>query len=97
MWLVNRTPKPEICVNVTTMIKCLLPGTTTADAPAAVMGSKFIRSASILLPILIALSPGTAALTIARRSASGNWSRRAGRFFMRRRDNFTRKVEPGNT
>lgn len=86
--------RSEICVNVTTVIKYLLPGGTTTDTGEA--GSEIPRS-TLLLSVLIALSRLVAAtFAIALRSAraAGGWPSWTDGLFMGGWDNFSRKVQP---
>ena len=88
----------EICVNDTTVIKYLLPGSTTTDA--GVLGPVTLGSAALFLAVLITVTPwwpiGTT-LAITLRPASGGWSRWADRLFVGGRDDFCWEVQPNRT
>lgn len=84
-----------MCVNVTTMIRCLLPGGTATNT--GVLGPETVRSA-LLLTVLVALSwPETAAIAIALRTAGGSGPRLADGLFVGGRDDFGWEVQPGRT
>jgi hypothetical protein len=80
-------------VNVTTVIKYLIPGSATTNAgefgPVALR-----RTVLLLATVLIAISswPETATLAIALRTAGGGWPSRADGFFMGGRDDFSWEV-----
>jgi len=80
-------------VNVTTVVKCLVPGSTTTDA--GVLGPVTLRSPALLLTVFITVaswwSVGTT-LTIALRSASGGRPRWTDGLFVGGRDNFSWEV-----
>ena len=92
------TTRGEICVNVTTVIKYLLPGSATTDT--SVLGPETLRSTALLLSVLVTVAPwwsiGTT-LTIALRSASWGWSRWADGLFVGRGDNFSWEMQPNRT
>ena len=85
---------PEICVNVTTVIKYLLPGSAPTDP--APLGPETFRSTFLLLAtVVIAISswPETATFAITLGSASRtSRSGRTGGLFVGGRDNFSWKV-----
>ena len=90
---VAKTLRPEICVNVTTVIKYLLPGSATANA--GVLRPKSLRSTIILLAaviVTIASRPETATLAITLRPAGGGWPRWTDGLFVCGRDNFSWEV-----
>ena len=91
------TVRPEICVNVTTVIKYLLPGSATANT--GVLGSETLGSATFLLTVLIALSwrPVGTAIAITLRSTGGGWPGCADGPFVGGRDNLTREIQPNRT
>ena len=84
-------------MNVTTVIKYLLPGAATTNTTIA--GPEIVRS-TFLLAVLITFPwwpvNATLALTLTSASARG-WSRWADDFFMGGRDDFGWEVEPGET
>ena len=82
-------------MNVTTVIKYLLPGSATTNAGAGVLGPETLRSA-LLLTVLITLSwPVATTLTIPLWSTSGrsrpSW---ADYPLVGGRDNFGREMQP---
>jgi len=80
-------------VNVTTVIKYLLPGSATTDT--SVLGLVTLRSTTLLLAVFITVAPwwsiGTT-LAIALRSASGGRPSWADDLFVGGRDNFSWEV-----
>jgi len=86
-----------MCVNVTTVIMYLLPGSATTNA--SVLGSETLRSTALLLTVLIALTSRSVATTLAITlgSTSGSWPRCANGLFVGGGDNFSWKVQPNQT
>lgn len=93
----TETPRPEICVNVITMIKCLLPGTATTNTSET--GSVIPRSTALLLAVFIALSrrPVSATFALALGPTGGSRSSWTDGLFVGGRDDFFREVQPGRT
>ena len=87
----------EICVNVTTLIKYLLPGSATTNT--GVLRPETLGSATLLLAVFVTLAswPVTSTLAIARRPARGGRSSWTDCLFMCGRDNFSWEVQPDRT
>ena len=95
---VTEMARPEICVNVTTVIKYLLPGSATTDT--GVLGPEALRSTTLLLAVFVTLAsrPKSTTLTITLRSASGGgWSRWADGLFVSGGDDFSWEMQPDRT
>jgi hypothetical protein len=85
-------------VNVTTVIKYLLPGSATTNA--GVLGPETLGGTALLLAVLITLAswwPVGTALTIALRPTSRGRPGWASGLFVGGRDNFSWEVQPNRT
>lgn len=89
----GETTQHEISVNVTTMIKYLLPGTATTNT--SVLRPETLGS-TLLLAVFVTIVPSsvTTAVAVALRSANGSWPSRASSLFVGCGDNFSREVQP---
>jgi len=90
---IARMTKPEMCVNVTTVITYLLPGSPTTNA--GVLGPETLGGA-LLLTVFITFAswPEATALAFALSWTTGGCPRLTNGLFVGRRDNFSRKMQP---
>ena len=91
---VTETARPKAYVDVTTVIKYLLPGSTTTNT--GVLGPEVIRS-TLFLAVFVTFAswPVNTALAVARASASRScWPLWPGGLFVGGRDDFSREVQP---
>ena len=89
--------RPEICVNVTTMTKYLLPGSAATNT--GVLGPEIIGSTTLLLTIFVTLAswPVNTALAVALGPAGRGRSRWTDDLFVGGGDNFTWEIQPYRT